>query len=83
MLSPDEEERLHTEGEKLLQVTDWVYDVVRLRHAHERNIAKENGMSSSQKSERGGGKLRNVGRVNYKDKDSDMIDLKGRIVCSC
>jgi hypothetical protein len=78
MLSPDEEERLHVEGEKLLQITDWVYDVVRLRHARERNIAKENGMSSSQKSDRGGGRLRNVGRVNYQDADTER-----RIVCPC
>ncbi len=68
ILSQDEEERLHAEGAKLLHVTDWVYDVVRLRRLHERKISKQNrkdGISSSQKSDRGGGRLRKVGRINY------------------
>ena len=66
ILSLSEEERMHDEGIKLLQVTDWVFDVMRLRRSRERNLEKNNGvMSSSQKSERGGGRLRKVGRVNY------------------
>lgn len=67
LLPPEEEQRLHDEGIKLLQVTDWVFDVIRLRRARERYIDKKNNgaLASSQTSERGGGRLRNVGRVSY------------------
>ncbi|PFH51715.1 hypothetical protein AMATHDRAFT_141912 [Amanita thiersii Skay4041] len=73
LLSLDEEERLHDQGIQLLQVTDWVFDVMRLRNSRLRLLAKtesNESINNNQKiyEKRGGGRLRSaIPKVNYQE----------------
>ncbi|KAF8635495.1 hypothetical protein AX17_003885 [Amanita inopinata Kibby_2008] len=74
LLPVDEEQRLHDEGLRLLHVTDWVWDVMRLRSSRVRQLARrqtnDSSINNSQNTEDGrvGGRLRrNIERINYQE----------------
>lgn len=49
LLSDDEEQRLHIQGEALRRKTDWVFDVIHLRSQAARALKRKAGKSKLEK----------------------------------